>query len=46
VRQPFHELLSPSILKELLRKIAEHDLKGSRSDYKPRTRLADTSGAF
>jgi len=38
--------LSPSILNEVLGKIAERDLEGSRFDYKPRTRLADTGGAF
>jgi len=41
----FTKPLSPSILTELLGKIAERDLEGSRSDNKPRTRLADTGGA-
>ena len=41
----FTKPLSPSMLNELLAKIADRDLEGSRSDYKPRTRLADTGGA-
>ena len=40
----FTKPLSPSILNELLEKIAERDLEGSQSGYKPRTRLADTGG--
>jgi signal transduction histidine kinase/ActR/RegA family two-component response regulator len=42
----FTKPLSPSILNELLGKIAERDLKDSGSDSKPRTRLADTGGAL
>ena len=38
----FTKPLSPSILNELLEKIAERDMEGLQSGYKPRTRLADT----
>jgi signal transduction histidine kinase/ActR/RegA family two-component response regulator len=41
----FTKPLSPSMLSELLAKIAERDLEDSCSDDKPRTRLADTGGA-
>jgi CheY-like chemotaxis protein len=42
----FTKPLSPSILSELLGKVAERDLGVSRADDKPRTRLADTGGAL
>ena len=40
----FTKPLSPSILNELLGKIAERDLVASRPGGNPRTRLADTGG--
>ena len=42
----FTKPLSPSILNELLGNLAARDLEGSRSGYKPRTRVTDTGGVL